>query len=132
MYDYLFFNDKLKSKFINKLEQLGAEYIESIDHDNLCVSVSEDLDEQIVDQIDDLYDILLDEQAEITITEEPESINLVGIQFSGKDNKTSQLRLSPEIMNRLHQVLSFSEIQQLVQDIADAALNPETQPLCKK
>ena len=132
MYEYLFFDDDLKYKFTQKLTELHTDYKESIDNDNLCIGIDENLDEKIVDKIDDFYDILLDEQADITIAEEPESINTVGIQFTTSTGELSQAKLDPKLVNRLLEILTYQELQGLVQTIASATENPAVNPLCQK
>jgi hypothetical protein len=132
MYDYLFFDEGLKEKFIKKLNEHKTSYQETLDNGNLCIGIDEETQESLVDQIDDYYDILLDEQADITIAEEPESINAVGIQFTTKTGDIAQVKLDPKLVNKLHETLSFIELQELVQSIATAVATPQIIPLCKK
>ncbi len=132
MYEYLFFDNNLKYKFIQKLNNLHTGFVETIDNDNPCIGIDENLDEKIVDKIDDYYDILLDEQADITIAEEPESINAVGIQFTTADGQLSQVKLDPNLVNKLLKSVTYAQLQNLVQTIATASENPTVNPMCQK
>lgn len=132
MYEYLFFNEKLLKRFELYLGNHRIPYSRSIENSYPCIQIDEAIEDNRIDGVDDFYDDLLDKQAEITSLAEPDEIHLVGIQFKSINGEPGQVKLKPEIVNRLHQVFSFSEIQQLVQTIADATSTPNISPLCKK
>ncbi|MGB0712938.1 MAG: hypothetical protein ACPGUC_05195 [Gammaproteobacteria bacterium] len=131
--DYVFFNDRFVAEFRSFLTARGIPHqVEGEgDGEEMLVRVPDDLDEATCDAIEAEYDRLFAAQSDLTAEQEPDDINRVGIQFTPGDGVVRQARLHPQLVNRLHQVLSYEEIQSVVQAVADAVEDAGIKPLCK-
>jgi hypothetical protein len=133
MLEYVVFAEQLRDRFTEWLDDNGIAYRTDGHGDELLVLIDEDLDEDVQDRIDELYDILLEESARIADAEDdsPDAVHLVGIQFQCSDGRVGLVRITPELANRLHRCLDMVELQAFVQTVVDAVENPDNRPLCK-
>ncbi|MGB0721453.1 MAG: hypothetical protein ACPGU7_03555 [Gammaproteobacteria bacterium] len=129
--DYVFFSPSLRDEFIAFVTREGIEYRTSGDEEELLVQVPEDLDDALCERIEAEYDRLFAAQSELTAGEEPDDIHRVGVQFTASDGAVRQARLDPELVNRLRTVMSYEELQTMVQSVADAVEDGGPRPLCK-
>lgn len=138
MLDYIFFEPVLSSKFKNTLKKMNIEYQESLDDDfgtiqGQIIGVSDDLDEEILDKLQNIYDELQDEQEKILEkTDDSLLVNASGMEVDLDNGDKCTLRLPPEQVNKILGVLSFEELQAFVQTIANSVLNPDNKPFCKE
>ena len=130
MYEFVFFDERLRDRFLALLEHLGVAALPGDPEVALSIGVSEDIDDDLLDRIEAEYDSLLDEQASLTEAAEPDSVSRVAVQFSHPDGSVGVVRLDPAIARRLLGELSYEELQALVQHIVDASREP-LRPLCK-
>ena len=133
MLEYVLFAKRLRDRFTKWLDDNAIVYRTEGDGDELLVLIDEDLDEDLQDRVDEHYDLLLDESARIADAEDdsPDTVHLVGIQFRRSDGRTGQVRITPELANRLHRCMDMVELQAFVQTVADAVENPDNGPLCR-
>jgi hypothetical protein len=133
MLEYVLFAERLRDRFTAWLDDNGIEYRTAGDGEELLVLIDEDIDEDVQDSIDEQYDLLLEESARIADEEDdsPDAVHLVGIQFQRSDGVIGQVRITPELANRLHRCLDMTELQAFVQTVVDAVENPDNRPLCK-
>jgi len=97
------------------------------------VAVSDELDDNILDKLQDLYDNLQDEQEQLLETTDNGLLtNAAGMEVDLLNGDKCTLRLSPEVINRILQVLEFEELQAFVQTIATSVQNPDNGPFCKE
>ena len=98
------------------------------------VGLSEDdIDEDILDKLQDFYDKLQDEQ-ELLLEQTDESLetNAAGMEIDLSNGDKCTLRLPPEQVNKILSILSFEELQEFVQLIANSVQNPDNNPFCQK
>jgi hypothetical protein len=133
MLEYVLFAESLRDRFTAWLDDNGIDYQTAGDGEELLVLIDEDLDEVTQDRIDEQYDRLLEESAGLADEEDdaPDAVHRVGIQFLRSDGTTGQVRITPELANRLHRCLDMVELQAFVQTVVDAVENPDDRPLCK-
>lgn len=131
MLEYVFFDVDLKNRFMNLLEEQRIEGTVSEDEDVWTVEVSDDLDDERSDMLEELYDALFDEQRDIISSEAPDSINLVGVQYTHTDGDVRMVALEPALVGRLQQSLSLEELQVFVQSVADQVMSGESAKLCR-
>ena len=133
MLEYILFSEKIRDIFVSWLKDNDIEYQLAGDDEELLILIDENIDESIEEKIEDKYDQLLDESAKVVDEEDDpsESIHHVGVQFTNSKGDTVQLRIPPEMANKIQQCLSARELQAFVQMIADAVENPNNDPLCK-
>ncbi|MDQ7074025.1 MAG: hypothetical protein Q9O24_02470 [Gammaproteobacteria bacterium] len=132
MLDYLFFNEALCQRFEATLKTHQQPYQRQQDEETITIQLDEDLDEALCDQLDELYDQLFDEQAKITANEETEDVNLVAVQYTDANGAVGVVTLQPDLVTRLHQVISLEELQSLVQTVADAVESNDRRSMCQR
>ena len=134
-YEYVFFNEALCSRFLASLTEQGQESQQKRDGDNISVFVDEDIDDEMMDRLEALYDDLMDEQRTIQIAsdmQQDDAIHRVGVQYSDANGEVAQVHLDPELVSRLMREIAIDELQELVQSIASQALAGGSSRLCKK
>lgn len=127
MLEYVFFDESIRDKFIEQLQQKGV----TVSSDELIVEVPEDLDEALADEVDNLYEMLLQETAELM--EEGEDAlekNVMGVHVALEDGTPCTIRLDPELIARLLNCISMEELRDMAQTIAEGVQNPDNRPLC--
>ncbi len=133
MLDYLFFSESLCQRFEDSLKSHQQPYQRQQDDETITIQLDEDLlDEDLCDELDDFYDQLFDEQAEITAAEESEDVNLVAVQYTDANGDVGVVTLEPDLVNRLNQVLSLEELQSLVQTVAEAVESNDRRSMCQR
>lgn len=127
MLEYVFFDETIRDKFIEQLQQKGV----TVSRDELIVEVPEDLDTGLADEIDHLYEMLLQETAELM--EEGEDAlekNVMGVHVALEDGTPCTIRLDPELIARLLNCITMEELRDMAQAIAEGVQNPDNRPLC--
>jgi len=134
MLEYVLFAEQLRDRLTAWLDDNGVDYQTAGDENELLVLIDEDIDADVLDRIDEQYDLLLDESARLADAEDdtPDAVHLVGIQFQRSDGAVGMVRISPELANRLHRCLDMVELQAFVQTVVDAVEDPDNSPLCKR
>ena len=131
MLDYIFFDDQNLGLFIHHLKGHDIDY--AIQHDAMgnVVSVPDDLSDATGDELDRLYDQLLQAQAEVV--EEGEDRlerDVAGIHITLNSGEPCTIRLNPDLVARLLAVISVDELKELATTVAHAVENPDNRPLC--
>ncbi len=130
MFEYIFFDAALRDKFVAYAKQRDVDCITSEDNMGLIVAISEDIPDEIADEIEDYHDELQQRQAELS--EEAGELNrLAGFRFNLPDGQSRLLPLQPEMANRLIANFSLEEIQGLFNAVAYCTLNTNSEHLCQ-
>jgi hypothetical protein len=134
MLDYVLFAEPLRDRFTEWLDDNDIAYLTRGDGDELLVLVDEDLDEDLQERVDEQYELLLEASARLADDEDdsPDAVHLVGIRFQRSDGVIGQVRITPELANRLHRCLDMVELQAFVQTVVDAVEDPDSGPLCRR
>ncbi len=130
MLEYMFFDAGIRKQFGEFLKGKEVEYQFS-DKDGLVVLVPEDLPEELDDLIDERYEKLLQETAEL-LEDEVVDQSAAGVRVQLSDGTPCQVRLDPDLMARMLGCITLEELRDLVQDIALAVENPDDEPICHK
>jgi hypothetical protein len=130
MMEYIFFSASLSSRFAEFVQVLGIPCEESKDEMGIIVAVPEDLDDELSTRLETYYAHLMDEQASLVEEEEPGLKHAAAINIQLADGRPCQIRIEPEMMNRLMGCLSIEEIHALATTIARSVENPDNRPLC--
>lgn len=129
MYEYVFFDQGLCDKFTRRLDSESIDY--QCDREALLVGVSEAISERQAEQLDDFYERLLQENAELLEgTEDALEKNTAGVRVVLGDGSPCMVRLDPDLMARMLNCISLEELRDMVQTIATSVENPDDRPLC--
>ncbi|HID30059.1 MAG TPA: hypothetical protein EYP19_08650 [Desulfobacterales bacterium] len=133
MFEYVFFNEALKGRFVAMLDEEAVAWTSRNSDESFSVFVSEDIDDDIEERLEAVYDGLMDEQRSIVVGDEMDAgdgIHRVGVQFSNAEGVVGQVHLDPELVNRLLRDISIEELQELVQTVAIQVMSGGTGALC--
>ncbi len=132
MLEFIFFHEPLQNRFCALLDRLGIEHTERTDEMGTLVLVSEDIDENIAEQLDGAYDELFAE-TEHLVRSAPDNHehNSAGIRVGLARGGACMVPIDPDLMNRVLTVLSVDELERLVQQVALAVMEPRDEPLCR-
>lgn len=134
MLEFIFFHHNICKLFTDFITALGIEYQVVDDDETITVSVSEDLEDELVDQIEDEYDRLLDLSRDQTDSEEDENqqnYQKASLLISLKSGEISCAHVDTDMVNRILQVISTDELNQLIETVADAVENPDDRSYCQ-
>lgn len=130
MIEYIFFDAALRDKFIEYAEQQRVPCTASNDPLGLVVSIPENLSDELMDELEERYDTLQNEQSDL-IAQTEGLQRLAGFRFNLPDGQTRMLTVETDMANRLLANFSLSEIQTLFDRVARSTVNPNDDHLCK-
>ncbi len=134
--EYLFFTESVANKFIKELQARELEFdkeIESV-QGGIVLKVSEGVDDDLWDELDDLYDELsIEDQASLEEGLEDEgSKSAAGIYLQLAGGKQTLAQVNPDVMNRILSVISMDELNQFVDVIVRSVEEPDDSPICQQ
>lgn len=136
MLEYLFFNDVFAAKFSQQLEQRSLVYERQIEpvQEAILITASEDIDDELWDEIDEVYDDLSEQDQQLLQSklEDDSKVNAAGIYLQLRDNLQTVARINPDVMNRMLENISMDEFNAFVEAIASSVENPDDTPFCKR
>jgi len=134
MLEFIFFHHNIHKLFTDFIAALGIEYRVEDDDETITVSVSEDIEDDLIEQIEDEYDRLLDLSRDQTDNEEGEShVNYqkASLLITLKNGDISYAHVNTDIINRVLRSISTDELNQLIEAVADAVENPDDRSFCQ-
>lgn len=131
MMEYIFFDANLRDRFTQHSNGLGIAYETLEDNMGMIIAVSEDLADDLMASLEELYEELQDEQASLMSKTEGGLNNLAGFSLVLPDGSMTMVPLQPEIANRLLSNFTIDEIQALFSKVARCALDPKERHLCE-
>lgn len=135
MLDYVLFDEVPYKLFIDWLKSKSVTYAVERDEDNYIIKVSEDLDEDLLDDIDDKYEELMDMNQDIINESEKENndgYNMAGVVVTLKDGTISYADIDSKLLSRVISVISPEELGEIVCAIADAVETPQPKTYCQR
>lgn len=130
MFEYIFFDLNLRDRFIAALAKLEVDA--QIDPDEaLNVLVPESISDEQAEQVDELYEVTLQDNADLLEqTEDAMEKNVAGVLVTLSDGRQSNIRFDPDLLARLLGCISMEELRDMVQNIALYVEQPDESPLC--
>lgn len=131
MLEYVFFEESLREKFVRFADEKGVA-AETSDEGGFMAMVSEDVEDELFDELDHYYEILLQENAEMLEgTEDALEKSAAGVQVELSDGTPCNIKFDPDVIARLLNCISMEELRDLVQAIAVRVENPDDRPICQ-
>lgn len=130
MLEYVFFDESILNKFVEFSRARGID-ARCPQGEQLIVEIPEDLDGALEDEIDDRYERLLQETAQL-LEEGKDALekNVAGVQITLSDGTGCTIRLDPDFVSRILTAITMEELRDMVQHVADGVENPDNRPLC--
>ena len=133
MFEYIFFREDNRDVFTEHLKQKNIESKLSNTHDGMLVSIDEDINDELLDEVDEIYDGLMIEcEKKIAEEEEGQYLSAAGITINLKDGRSIEAAVAPDILNRILTKLSITELDDFIQSIVDAVEQPDERPFCQQ
>jgi hypothetical protein len=133
MLEYIFFHETPWRRFTESVEQLGLSPETSVEEDEWLVMLPEDLDDELDEQVEALYDRCLEMNESLVAEEEGEDhVHRAGINVTLGDGRVVQAAVDPKLVTRILDVVSIEELGDLVNAVVDAVENPNDRPLCQR
>ena len=135
--EYIFFHPQSCERFKQFLQQNGVamlkEGVDQTDVEGLTVYISDDLDEEISEKIENFYDEMMELDESLVIEDDDsDEYSQVGLAVTLNDGRSVMASVDPDVLNRVLTVITHDELGKLVDVIADAVENPDQRPLCKR
>jgi hypothetical protein len=135
MLEYMFFHEKPYQLFKQWLVEKGISPESCKTNDGFEVSIPEDIDDALGDEVDERYDQLLDMNRDL-LAEDGEqggaSFQASAISIQLKDGRTTYADVDSKLMGRIMGVLTPEEFGLVVEAIATAVEEPQEQSYCKR
>ena len=134
MLEFIFFHHNICKLFTDFIAARDIEYHTTEDDETITVSVSEDLDDDLIEQLENEYDRLLDLSRDQTDSDEGESrenYQKASLLITLKNGEISYAHVDMDIINRIMRTISTDELNQLIEAVADAVENPDDRSYCQ-
>ncbi len=133
MFDYVFYFEASRNRFSRWLEAHDIDCQLASNQEEKLVRIPEDVDDELLEKIDTLYDELLAADEALLAEQDGEAqMHVAGISFTVADGQTVQVPVEPDFLNRLLGAISMEELGEFVKLIVDAIENPDDRPFCQK
>lgn len=136
MLEYLFFNSVFAEIFIRLLKEKSLEFEQKTEsvQNAILITTSEDIDDDLWDEIDEAYDdlSLQDQQLLQSKLEDDSKINTAGIYIQLKDEQQTIATIDPDVMNRMLEKVSMDEFNSFIEAIVSAVEEPDETPFCER
>lgn len=133
MLEFVFFDSRPRDLFVTQVEQLGVSTTLSEKGEELLVSVADDLDDQLNNQIEDYFMATLDLSEQLMAEAEGvESFDATGVEVKLKSGDAVMASVDAKILEKVLSVLDFDELALFVDSISNAVEEPDYRPICKR
>jgi len=133
MLEYIFFHKQLLEEFLKQLEQHAIPCETRDDAMGLVAAVPDDLDDERLEQVDKIYDALLDDTEMLVNSDDNASVkHAAAITLNLKNGDTVEASINPALLKRVLSVISYEELNELVEAIVDGVENPDHRPFCQR
>ena len=137
MLEYLFFNQEIAEKFIAFLNEKGLAWEQHNDPmlDSIVIKTSEDIEDELWDELDDYHDKLGPEDQKLleeALVDDETETNAAGIYIQLNNGNQTVAQIDPDVMNRMLGVISMEEFNDFVEVIVSSVEKPDDSPICKK
>lgn len=135
MLEYVFFDERPRDQFVNFLQEKSVELKLEDDEDLLKVWISEDLDDDIDEAIEDFYDDMMALNQQLYEDENNEAevgYNAAGIVLELNTGENVYAQVDPELLGRIMTVVTPDEFNTVVNAIVEAVENPDVRTPCQR
>lgn len=135
MLEYVFFDDRPRDQFVTFLQQKSVELKLEEDEGLLKVWISEDLDDDLDEAIEDFYDDMMALNQQLYEDENNEAevgYNAAGIVLELNTGENVYAQVDPELLGRIMTVVTPDEFNTVVNAIVEAVENPDARTPCQR
>jgi len=136
MLEYLFFNSVFAEKFMHLLKDKSLEFNQATEsvQDSILITTSEDIDDDLWDEIDEAYDDLSEQDQQLLQSrlDDDSKVSAAGIYIQLKDDEQTVATIDPDVMNRMLERISMDEFNAFIEAIVSAVEVPDDSPFCER
>jgi len=136
MLEYLFFNYVFSEKFKHLLKDKSLDFSQATEsvQGSILITTSEDIDDDLWDEIDEAYDDLSDQDQQMLQSrlDDDGKVNTAGIYIQLKDDQQTVATIDPDVMNRMLERISMDEFNTFIEAIVSAVEVPDDTPFCER
>ncbi|MGA0937151.1 MAG: hypothetical protein ACO378_02105 [Sedimenticolaceae bacterium] len=135
MLEYVFFDERPRDQFVNFLQEKAVELKLEEDEGLLKVWISEDLDDDLDEAIEDFYDDMMALNQQLYEDENNEAevgYNAAGIVLELNTGENVYAQVDPELLGRIMTVVTPDEFNTVVNAIVEAVENPDVRTPCQR
>ena len=135
MLEYVFFDERPRDQFVNFLQEKAVELKLEEDEGLLKVWISEDLDDDLDEAIEDFYDDMMALNQQLYEDESNEAevgYNAAGIVLELNTGENVYAQVNPELLGRIMTVVTPDEFNTVVNAIVEAVENPDARTPCQR
>ncbi|MCK5901534.1 MAG: hypothetical protein KAG28_00170 [Cocleimonas sp.] len=136
MLDYLFFNQSIADQFIHFMNKHQLEWTQEVEkiQKAIVLKTSDEIEDTLWDALDDFYDDLSIEDARLSSeTEVDENLmDTAGVYIQLKNGEQTIAKINPSVMNRILDVISMDEFNDVVEAIVSSVEAPDDSAICRK
>ena len=135
MLEYVFFDERPRDQFVTFLQEKSVELKLEDDEGLLKVWISEDLDDDLDEAIEDFYDDMMALNQQLYEDENNEAevgYNAAGIVLELNTGENVYAQVNPELLGRIMKVVTPDEFNTVVNAIVEAVENPDARTPCQR
>ena len=135
MLEYVFFDERPRDQFVTFLQEKSVELKLEEDEGLLKVWISEDLDDDLDEAIEDFYDDMMALNQQLYEDESNEAevgYNAAGIVLGLNTGENVYAQVNPEFLGRIMTVVTPDEFNTVVNAIVEAVENPDARTPCQR
>jgi len=135
MLEYVFFDERPRDQFVTFLQQKSVELKLEEDEGLLKVWISEDLDDDLDEAIEDFYDDMMALNQQLYEDENNDAevgYNAAGIVLELNTGENVYAQVNPELLGRIMTVVTPDEFNTVVNAIVEAVENPDARTPCQR
>ena len=135
MLEYVFFDERPRDQFVNFLQEKAVELKLEEDEGLFKVWISEDLDDDLDEAIEDFYDDMMALNQQLYEDENNEAevgYNAAGIVLELNTGENVYAQVDPELLGRIMTVVTPDEFNTVVNAIVEAVENPDARTPCQR
>ncbi len=130
MLEFILFHEKPLELFRKFLEEKGLGAVYTKEDEYYQVALPDDLDDDLWDEVEEKHAELLEMNQALHYKENPEEMPLASIVVTLKEGQKVDAMVSPDILMRLLDSISFEELDEVVAAITYAVENPNAPSFC--
>ena len=102
--------------------------------DSILITTSEDIDDDLWDEIDEAYDDLSEQDQQLLQSrlDDDSKVSAAGIYIQLKDDEQTVATIDPDVMNRMLERISMDEFNAFIEAIVSAVEVPDDSPFCER
>jgi hypothetical protein len=135
MLEYVFFDERPRDQFVTFLQEKSVELKLEEEEGLLKVWISEDLDDDLDEAIEDFYDDMMALNQQLYEDESNEAevgYNAAGIVLELNTGENVYAQVNPELLERIMSVVTPDEFNTVVNAIVEAVENPDARTPCQR